>query len=145
LQCLSGADAGCHTYCSSSALRSYSSCVLHKNFIHSLVNSLLYFSYYSVHPLYLLLCSPLRVPCCVTMLRWYKPRLITSLCYTSHLHCLSITPFSRFPGHPAGTARYDKSVRSSLLCLLQASRKAICRLIVFMLLSLICTFLNQQL
>lgn len=111
----------CHAYCSSPTLRSYSSRVLHKNFIYSLVDSLLHFSYYSVHPLYLLLRSPLRAPCCVTMLRWHNARLITSLSHAPHLHCLSITPFSRFPGHPAGTARKDNSIRASLHCLLLAS------------------------
>ena len=83
--------------------------------LHSVIHS---FQDYSIHPLYLLLRSPLRAPCCVTMLRWHKPWLITSLCHASHLHCLSITPFSRFTVQPAGAARKDNSFRSSLHCLL---------------------------
>ena len=34
-----------------------------------------------------------------------KSLLITSLCNAPHLHCLSITPFSRFTVQPAGAAR----------------------------------------
>ena len=70
--------------------------------LHYVIHS---FQDYSIHPLYLLLRSPLRAPCCVTMLRWHTPWLITSLCHAAHLHCLSITPYSRFTVQPAGAAR----------------------------------------
>ena len=87
--------------------------------LHCVIHS---FQDYSIHPLYLLLRSPLRAPCCVTMLRWHKT-LAYNFVIPRCASALSVHhSFQSFYCTASRSRSQDNSFRAFLHCLLLASK-----------------------